>query len=91
MMLEEIPNQVHTVLGPCHGVCIATRGENDLHLCIYLLTEDDYNWFTSENSFSSFWLNGVIDVLGDALDWLRKHADRDPSGYGYVLRVVEPC
>jgi hypothetical protein len=46
----EVPDE-HLFLGRCKGVALVPRGKDDPHVCIYICTEDDGNWFISSNMF----------------------------------------
>ena len=49
--------------GHSKGVKLTKRGENDNHICLQILTEDDENWFASANPFSSYWIDDLIEQL----------------------------
>lgn len=34
--------------GNCKGIRLTRRGENDPHIMVSILTEDDENWFVDE-------------------------------------------
>lgn len=40
--------------------------DDDNHVCLQLLREDDGNWFEVGRPFSSFWLRDLIYVLKEA-------------------------
>lgn len=70
-------------LGKCHGVILTHRGEDDPHVCVQIITEDDENWFVSDNSFSSFWLPDLMSVLQEAQDWMNQNCDMDDCGWKF--------
>lgn len=81
----DIPEE-HLFLGKCKGIALVPRGKNDPHICLLALAEDDGLWFASGNAFSSFWADDLEKSLARATNWMKTHADKDPSGYGYVFR-----
>lgn len=58
------------------GVRLKNRGSNDPHIIVTLLSEDDEMWF-EKCSFSSSWLDEMIEVLSAAKDWMEKNAKED--------------
>lgn len=84
--VTNIPNQ-HLFLGECKGVGLVPRGNNDNHILVLILTEDDGDWFISESGFSSFWIEDLKEQLQAAADWMERHATKDPSGYGYCFNT----
>ena len=73
-MLEDVPNQVHTIYGVQTAVCVYTRGKDDNHLCFIPLIEDDENWYVSKNGLSTFWLNDFCKVMRETDSWLKRNA-----------------
>lgn len=63
------------------GVRLVPRGGNDPHVCIQLLGEDDENWFEIGNSFSSFWIDDLIQQLQIAKKAMEA-LPKDRHGYG---------
>lgn len=49
--------------GQQFGVRFERRGDDDRHVTIQLLSEDDENWFKVGNPFSSHWLTDLIQIL----------------------------
>ena len=72
--------------GDCFGIALIPREENDRHICLQILLEDDEYWFAQENTFSSFWLSELQEVLKAVQEWLKKNADPDPSNFGWKFR-----
>jgi hypothetical protein len=70
------------IKGGQFGVRFEPRGQDDPHVCIQLLSEDDTNWFEVGNSFSSFWLDDLIAQL-TAAKTLLEQGPKDPAGFGY--------
>jgi hypothetical protein len=70
-------------LGKCHGVILTHRGKSDPHVCVQIITEDDDNWFISDNSFSSFWLPDLMSILEEAFDWIDKNCDDGDCGWKF--------
>ena len=81
----EVPDD-HLILGDCLGIALLPRGNNDNHICLQLIGEDDGNWSVTTNSFSSFWVEDLQRVVNHAIDWLENNAEKDPSGYGYIFK-----
>ena len=67
-------------LGNCMGVGINPRGINDDALMVTLLTEDDENWFSSNQTFNSYWLDEMITQLQAAKAYIEFQKDK-PNGY----------
>lgn len=65
------------------GVRFQTRGENDSHILIQIMSEDDENWYEHGNSFSSFWLDELISVLTIAKENLEHRAEKTEFGYDF--------
>ena len=74
------------ILGEQFGVEFKQRGHKDNHICIQLLNEDDENWFDKGKSFSSYWIDDLIQVLNLAKAELESKAKKDKKGWGYVFR-----
>jgi hypothetical protein len=55
--------------GDCMGVRVKERGENDSHLQVTLLVEDDENWFEKQ-TFDSYWIDELIEQLECAKHYL---------------------
>ncbi len=71
-------------LGKCHGVILTKRGgDDDPHVCVQIITEDDETWFISDSDFSSFWLPEFMSILQEAQDWMDKHCDKDEWGWKF--------
>ena len=84
---SEITEYQKVILGKCHGAMLRRRGQDDPHVMIDVLVEDDETWHTPPSGgFSSFWMRDYIDVMQETLAWINEHCDKDPSGYGWVFR-----
>lgn len=70
-------------LGKCMGVGLRRRGENDPHVMVTLLTEDDESWFVSSGNNSSYWLPELLEVLAEARDWMDKHCEKGKWGWAF--------
>jgi hypothetical protein len=73
----------HLFLGTCCGVALVKRGPNDNHICFIILTEDDENWFVSNNLCSTYWLPDLEKQLIYAKRWIIKNAEKDTYGYRF--------
>ena len=75
-------------LGVCKGVHLDKRGENDNHITVQILTEDDGNWFASEKGFSSYWIDDLINQLQKAKEFLEKQEPDiyDGRQYGWKFK-----
>lgn len=72
-----------TLLGDQFGIRIQKRGQGDNHALLVLLAEDDESWYETD-SFSSYWLDDLIETLKNAkfiLETSSKFED-DKDGYG---------
>jgi len=74
-----------TLKGRQFGIILKERGPNDPHVCIQIIGEDDEHWFDIGNSFSSFWLQDLIDQLEAAKILIGAQCKKDPSGFGYIF------
>jgi hypothetical protein len=45
------------------GIKLEKRGDNDNHICIRFLGEDDEHWWETDVSFSSYWIDEYIKML----------------------------
>ncbi len=71
------------------GVKIIPRGPNDEHVVIQIITEDDENWFDHGNSFSSYWIDDLIDVLQETRRYIQHFTEADIVNgrqYGYKFK-----
>ena len=80
---DETINYEKVILGACHGVVFTRRGKDDPHVCMQIITEDDENWFVSDNSFSTYWLPQLMTVLQEARDWMDKNCDKTDEGWTF--------
>lgn len=78
----DIPHE-HLFLGECQGVGLIPRGPKDNHICFLILSEDDENWFCSNESGSSFWIPDLVKQLDQALKWMRENAVEEGFGYKF--------
>ena len=75
--------------GDCKGVRLVKRGENDSHISIQILSEDDGNWFVDEiNQFSSYWIDDLIEQLKNAKLFIESQNPDIYEGkqYGYKFK-----
>ena len=84
-MSQQIPD----VLGECVGIRFVERGENDNHILIRLITEDDENWTAGNIRLSSYWLDDLIGVCQRAKTKLKEEAIEDRNGWGYSFADYE--
>jgi hypothetical protein len=59
-------------LGECMGIRLVPRGEKDNHVMLVLMVEDDGNWH-EEDSFSSYWLPELMEMLQTAQEYMSLH------------------
>lgn len=89
---EDIKDIVKVFKGNLKGIVLSKRGgDNDSHIKINIITEDDENWFTSsnENGFSSYWLNDLQEQLELSKKWMIENCIpdiHDGIQYGYKLK-----
>lgn len=81
--------QIPDVLGACLGIRFVERGEEDNHILLKFLVEDDENWHEKELKISSYWLDDLIDVCERAKKRLKQEAIEDPNGWGYSFEPYE--
>ena len=72
--------------GSQFGVGLLPRGEEDNHVCVQILSEDDENWFPSESSFSSYWTSDLQAVISEAQGWMEANCLPDRDGYGWKFK-----
>lgn len=74
------------IMGGQFAIGLYKRGDDDKHVCVDIVHEDDGNWFLSENGFSSYWLPELQKLLEEAADWMKKNCLEDKVGrniWGY--------
>lgn len=73
-----------TIKKRCKGVRVTDRNtdKNDLHQMIEILTEDDEQWFVSD-SFSTYWLDELIDSLTEARTLLQSNPSFKKTQWGF--------
>ncbi len=82
MLIEEIEYR-KAFFGGQKGILLMDRGPGDPHVCFQIISEDDGNWFTSENSSSAFWLNDLQQVLKEVELWLNEFANKGKWGWTF--------
>jgi isochorismate hydrolase len=69
------------LLMDCHGFGIKVRKE-DGHVELTLLTEDDESWFISKSqTFSSYWLTELAELVAATEKFLNHHYTRFEWGW----------
>lgn len=84
----EITGYREVFLADIVGVVLSERSVNDPHIVFDIICEDDDYWFPiyrSSGSYSTAWITAYEAVFHAAHAWCKRHALRDPSGYGYVF------
>lgn len=71
--------------GKQFGIRLIPRSENDNHICVQIISEDDGEWF-EKMSFSSAWLEDLLEHLHIAEVLL---LDQLPDKYGYKFKNTE--
>ena len=71
--------------GATFGVALEPRGVNDDHLLFEVYIGDDEHW-NRKLSASSFWIDDLITQLKKAKDYMSGSLQKDPNGYGYILK-----
>ena len=75
--------------GDCKGIRLTRRGENDPHIMVNILTEDDENWFVNENNtFSSYWIDDLIKQLNNAKSFIESQEPDiyENNQYGFKFK-----
>lgn len=78
--------------GNCKGVKLTKRGENDPHIMVSILVEDDGNWFVDEkNKFSSYWIDDLIEQLNNAKSFIESQEPDiyEDKQYGFKFKENE--
>jgi len=85
-------NIIKVFKGDCHGVVLERRKDwensDDPHICFFIITEDDGNWFESKTGISScFWMPDLIEQLNLALQWMNEHCLKTQYGWDLNKQV----
>lgn len=86
---EDISNIIKVFKGSCKGVVLSKRGNNDNHIIISIITEDDGNWFVGDNHFSNYWLIDLEIQLKLAKEWIYENCipyTYEGRDYGYQIK-----
>jgi hypothetical protein len=86
MHIQDGSKYTKLFFGKQFGVGLLPRGENDPHVLVQLLSEDDENWFPSEQPTSSYWTSDLQAVLSEAQGWMEANCDPDKDGYGWQFK-----
>jgi hypothetical protein len=72
----------------CKGVVLERRGEDDNHICVRIVTQDDGSWFSSKESFSSYWIDELIIALQEAKKYIETQEPDiyDNRQYGWKFK-----
>lgn len=88
---------MYVTTGQFFGVELGPQGRNDAHVAFQIVSRnqpDDY-WLCVGGTFSSAYLDDLIDQLQAARAHLQHSCDPDPCGAGYCVRskapVTPPC
>ena len=75
--------------GSCKGVRLEKRGDNDNHILVVLLTEDDETWYDGDR-FSSSWIDEMIEKLQEAKKYIEtQEPDINELGRQYGWKFKE--
>jgi len=68
----------------CYALVLHTRDRGDNHIGFTVLTEDDTNWFKSNDglSGSSYWICNIMILFSEAESWCMMNADKDMYDMG---------
>jgi len=80
--------RIRSVKNGQFGVRFVPRGPGDPHVCVQVISEDDGNWTTSGDSFSSFWIDDLICALQAARNQLDFYAIWQRDGFGWKFKRV---
>jgi len=72
----------------CLWVFLENRWEEDNHICVWIQVEDDWYWH-KKDSFSSHWLDELIDSLISARKYIKKQKKdiwNDWKQYWYTFK-----
>jgi len=81
--------RITQIKGKLFGIRFRPRGPGDSHIVIQIIKEDDDNWFCHGTSFSSHWIDDLIEQLQNAKMKLDNEAIKDRSGYGYEFKYEQ--
>jgi len=64
--------------GTAHRICLRPRNrkDGDMHIAVEIDCEDDDNWF-NKSSFSSFWIDELIQLLQTAKNYMENNHNRE--------------
>jgi hypothetical protein len=79
----EIVDFEKVFVGSCLGIGLSMRGDDDNHVCIDILVEDDDNWFIGASGFSSAWLPELTCLFREAEVWIHDNCIKTDEGYSF--------
>lgn len=90
MFLHDHKKIIKIFKGDCTGVVLEHRKDwenpNDIHVCFFLIVEDDGDWFESKTgTASSYWIDDMIEQLQCARDWMNECCTRTKHGWEYFM------
>lgn len=76
------------ILGEQFGIELYPRdiNDNDNHVCIKILSEDDEYWHETDATCSSAWIDDLINQLKAAKSYMEANCDKDKDGCGYQFK-----
>jgi len=85
---EEYYEYEHVITGSQFGVIFEKRGEDDPHVCITLISEDDGTWHVggAGEGFSSTWITDLAGVVKEAREWLDENCISSPDDFGWTFQ-----
>lgn len=86
MRIQDGSKYTKLFFGHQFGIGLLPRGENDKHVCVQVLAEDDEYWFPSQGQFSCHWLSDLQAVLSEAQGWMEANCIPDKDGYGWQFK-----
>ena len=78
------------IFGECHGVRLRKRSpeNNDYHILVDIICEDDGHWFETNTLGSSHWIPDFEKVLKTLNKYFKVRCEPDGK-YGYSFRDFE--
>ncbi len=79
-------NKIMEIKGGQLGVILHPRSNEDNHVCVQIISEDDGNWSKNGQYFSSFWIDDLIFVLEEAKEKMKRKCKKGKDGFGYEFK-----
>ena len=86
--VEAGPHRVF-IFGSCVGAVLTERRENDPHVAITYLVEDDGFWSVLSSQISAYWIDDMLDLIKFVQNYMRSSGKFKELKNGYGLEWFE--